>query len=444
MIDFIKSIYLHKRFFHLSGGLVFGFVLSFFFPFLLPTMKVGVVLLGAMTLVDIWVLYRSKQGVAGRRLLANRFSNGDYNNIRLELENRYSFATTLEIIDEIPFQFQKRDILFELDIDARSDKAIEYTLRPTKRGEYLFGVLNIYVRSPFQLVKKRYQFEEEKMIAVYPSYIQMKKYELMALSNRLNEIGIKKIRRLGHATEFEQIKPYIRGDDYRTVNWNATARANQLMVNLFTDEKAQNVYSVIDKSRNMKMPFNGLMLLDYAINTSLVVSNIAVHKHDKAGLITFAEKIHQSVAADNKATQMNTILETLYSQDTHFPEADFQRLYIFTKRKITQRSLIMIYTNFESVSSLRRQLPFLRKIAANHLLVVIFFENTELRRLISTTPKNTEEVYMKAIGESFVSEKRRIVMELEQNGVHAVLTTPENLTISALNKYLEIKAKGSI
>ncbi len=444
MLEFLKSIYLNKRFFYLAGGLTFGFFLSYFLPFLFLTMKAGVALLGAMMLLDTWILYRSKNGFWGRRILAGRFSNGDYNTVRIEMENRYSFATSVEIIDEVPIQFQQRNLLFRLNIDARSDKMIEYLLRPTERGEYTFGILNIYVLSPFQLIKRRYRFEEGKQIAVYPSYIQMKKYELMAISNRLNEIGIKKIRRLGHTTEFEQIKPYVKGDDYRTINWNATARSNQLMVNQFTDEKAQNVYSVIDKSRNMKMPFEGLMLLDYAINTALVISNIAIHKHDKAGLITFAEKIHQGLPADNKVTQMNVILETLYNQTTRFPESDYERLYIFIKRKITQRSLIMIYTNFESVSSMRRQLPFLRKIASNHLVVVIFFENTELKQLISSQPRNSEEVYMKAIGENFVSEKRQIVMELERNGVHAILTAPENLTVNALNKYLEIKARGSI
>lgn len=444
MIDFFKSVYLNKRFFYVAGALVFGFFISYFFPFLFLSMKAGVVLLGTFTLLDIGMLYRSKTGFFARRVLTQRFSNGDYNNVRIEMENRYSFATTLEIIDEVPVQFQQRNLLFDLNLNARSDKTIEYLLRPTERGEYWFGALNIYVLSPFQLIKRRYRFDEERQVSVYPSYIQMKKYELMAISNRLNEMGIKKIRRLGHTTEFEQIKPYVRGDDYRTVNWNATARTNQLMVNQFTDEKAQNVYSVIDKSRNMKMPFHEMMLLDYAINTSLVISNIAIHKHDKAGLITFAEKIHQGLPADNKATQMNVILETLFNQTTRFPESDFERLYIFIKRKITQRSLIMIYTNFESVSSMRRQLPFLRKIASNHLLVVIFFENTELKHLITSQPRNSEEVYMKAIGENFVSEKRQIVMELERNGVNAVLSAPENLTVNALNKYLEIKSRGLI
>jgi uncharacterized protein (DUF58 family) len=272
----------------------------------------------------------------------------------------------------------------------------------------------------------------------------MKKYELMAFSNKLNEAGIKKVRKLGHTTEFEQIKNYVSGDDYRSINWKASARTGQLMVNQFTDEKAQNVYFLLDKSRTMKMPFNGMTLLDYAINTTLVISNICLHKQDKAGLVTFAEKINQTLPADNKMIQMNFIMEALYHQQTKFLEADYERLYVFVKRKITQRSLLILFTNFESLSSLRRQMPSLKKLVHHHLVLVIFFENTELQSIIHTPAKTTEEVYIKAIGEHFISEKRQIVKELEQNGMQVVLTTPENLSVNTLNKYLALKARGMI
>lgn len=444
MKHFFSSLYLNSRLFWIGGGLATALFFSFYFPILFPFLQFGVVLLGLATVADIAMLYRSKEGFFAKRQMAERLSNGDDNPILLYLENRYAFPVSCELIDEIPFQFQKRDFLFDVNVNARASKELQYYIRPTQRGEYDFGALNIFLLSPFRLIKKRYVFEENRKTVVYPSYIQMKKYEMLAISQRLTEYGLKKIRRLGHTTEFEQIKPYVSGDDYRTVNWKASARSSQLMVNQYTDEKAQNVYCLIDKSRNMKMPFAGLSLLDYAINTSLVLCNIALHKQDKAGLITFAEKIHQTLPASNTAMQMNLVLETLYHQSTKFQEADFERLYIFIKRKITQRSLLILYTNFESISSLQRQLPFLRKIAHHHLLLVVFFENTELKELIFSQPRNTEEVYVKAIGENFSFEKRQIVRELELAGIYAVLTPPENVTINTINKYLELKARGKI
>jgi uncharacterized protein (DUF58 family) len=242
--------------------------------------------------------------------------------------------------------------------------------------------------------------------------------------------------------EFEQIKDYIQGDDIRNINWKATAKKGQLMVNQFQDEKSQPVYSIIDKGRVMKMPFNELSLLDYAINTTLVISNIALKKNDKAGMFAFSNKIENRVVSERRSPQMNLILETLYNLKTNFVESDFSRLYIDIKRHLPQRSLLLLYTNLETLDALHRQLPYLQAIAKQHLLVVIFFENTEL---ISNTQKksnNTLEIFEQTIAEKFIYVKQLVVNELRKYGIQTILTKPEDLTINTINKYLEIKAKG--
>jgi uncharacterized protein (DUF58 family) len=272
----------------------------------------------------------------------------------------------------------------------------------------------------------------------------MYKYELLAISNYLTEYGIKKVRRIGHSMEFEQIKNYVRGDDYRTVNWKASARRGELMVNHYSDEKSQQVYSIIDKGRLMKMPFNGLSLLDYAINTSLVISNIAIKKEDKTGLITFAENIDTFLLADKKNGQMFRIQEALYRQQTLYKESDFQRLHVQLKRRLNQRSLLILYTNFESLISMNRQKNYLAAIAQHHVLLIVFFENTELKQNTEKLARNTEEIYIQTVIEKFAYEKKQIIEELRRIGVYSVLTAPDKLTINTINKYLELKAMGTI
>lgn len=398
----------------------------------------------ALFLADYIFLFANSRGVHGVRTHADRLSNGDDNPIRIDLESFYDLPIKAEIIDEIPHQFQRRDVLFKTSLPAKSKKIIQYELRPVKRGEYNFGHINVYISGPIGLVRRRFCFAEPGDTPVYPSYLQMRKYQLMAIHNRLSEIGIKKTRRIGHSTEFEQIKEYVRGDDYRTVNWKATARKGQMMVNHYTDEKSQQIYCVIDKGRVMKMPFEGLSLLDYAINASLVLSNVALLKQDKAGLITFSEQLGSIVKADKKATQMQSILEVLYNQKTRYLESDFERLFGHIRTRITQRSLVILFTNFESMSGMQRQLPYLRKIARQHLLLVVFFENTELRQLTEKETTDVESVYIKTIGEKFAFEKKLIVKELQQYGILSILTAPQNVTVNTLNKYLELKARQAI
>ncbi|APY09271.1 cell division protein FtsB [Winogradskyella sp. J14-2] len=438
----LKPFYLQNRFFYACIGIIILFVFSFIFPRLFNIVKLLLLLLITLTVLDIIILFTAKNGVKGERIVPEKFSNGDENPVRLIIQNFYTFSVFINIIDEIPEQFQARDFSINRKLNASSASELEYKLRPTERGEYHFGKLNIYVTSVFGLIARRFWYNEAAMVPTYPSFIQLRKYDLLAISNNLHQYGIKKIRKIGHTMEFEQIKDYVLGDDLRTINWKATAKRNQLMVNQFQDEKSQPIYSIIDKGRVMKMPFEGLSLLDYAINAALVISNVALKKHDKAGILAFSKKVENIVVAERRTSQMNLILETLYNVSTDFFESDYSRLYADVKRNITHRSLMLLYTNFETLDSLHRQLPYLKGIAKNHLLVVVFFKNTELNSLISEPAETVQQAYDKVIAEKFAFEKRLIVNELQNYGIQSILTEPEHLTINTINKYLEIKARG--
>jgi uncharacterized protein (DUF58 family) len=446
---FLKRLYnntafLNDRLYYSVGGLVAVFLLAYIYPRLQQVGLLLFFLLLVMLILDLVMLYASGQGLVASRQLPEKFSNGDVNPVFLPCENRYNFKVKLRIIDELPVQFQARNTAFHLVLDSGENKQLRYDLRPVERGEYHFGALNLYVTGPIALTRRRYRFDQDAMVPTYPSFIQMRQYQIMALSNRLQDLGVKQVRRLGHTTEFEQIKEYVRGDDYRTLNWKASARAGKLMVNQYRDERAQPIYCLIDKSRTMKMPFEGMSLLDYAINAALVLSNIALLKQDKAGIITFAEKVNSVAKASNRPTHMNLIMEVLYNQQTRYLEADYARLYTLINRQIPNRSLFLLFTNFESVGAMRRMLPYLQRINRSHLLVVIFFENTELSELLNSSPQTLEEVYIKTIGENFAFEKKQIVRELEQHGIISILSSPQNLTVNTLNKYLEMKARGMV
>ena len=401
-------------------------------------------LLAIAALADTLIIYSKKNGFTAKRIAPERFSIGDMNKIVLQLYNQYSFPVKTSIIDELPVQFQERKWVRKLKLNTTSHSQLEYFLKPVTRGEYSFGSINAYVHAPLQLVKRRYTIPAEQTIKVYPSYIQMRRYQLLAVSNRLQEAGVKRIRRIGHSMEFEQIKEYVRGDDYRTINWKATGRKAELMVNNYTDERSQQIYCMINKGRVMKMPFEGMTLLDYAINASLVLSNVALVKQDRAGLITFAENLDTFIQADKKPTQMNLVLEALYRQKTNFLEPDFEKLFSVIRNRITNRSLLILFTNFESIESLQRELPALRRIAHYHLLLIVFFENTELKSLIERKAATLEDIYIKTIADKFAYEKRLMVKELHKNGIPSILTTPENLTVNTVNKYLELKTRMSI
>ena len=293
---FLKSLYVHLRFFWYVAVLAAGFVLSYWFAWLYPICWIFTFILLAMFFVDIYLLYGTKNAITAKREVPQKLSNSDHNKLQVQFSSRYPFKTEMALIDELPVQFQKRDFLYKTNVKKGEPNIFEYSVRPVERGEYVFGNLNIYASSPLKIAQRRFTFEKDRMAPVYPSIIQMQQYDFLAISNRLTDIGLKKIRRIGHTQEFEQIKEYVQGDDFRTINWKASAKKSQLMVNQYQDEKSQPIFSLIDTGRVMKMPFNSLKLVDYAINSTLAFSNVALKRNDKTGMLTFSKKVNVCVA----------------------------------------------------------------------------------------------------------------------------------------------------
>ena len=438
----MKQLFLLPRVYVGLCSFIALFVLSFFLP-ILYRITWALIACGLIALLtDIVLLFRKKEGIDAERILPEKLSNGDENQIEIKLKNNYNFTVNCEIIDEIPYQFQVRNFGIDKKLMKHQKETITYVLTPKERGEYSFGKLNIYVRSPLQLAAKRYIFSENSKLACFPSFIQMRKYDLIAFAKNKYSFGLKKLRKIGNTTEFEQIKEYVSGDDIRIINWKATAKRDMLMVNQYQDENTETVLAIIDKGRLMQMPFEGLSLLDYAINSTLAISNVVLKKNDRMGMLSFSNKIESMVMPSSKKTHLQAINSKLYNLATNYSESDFGKLYSSLKHNLTHRSLLLLYTNFESLDSLKRQLTYLKAIAKNHVLVVIFFQNTTLNELTKIKAKNTDEIVDKIVAEKFNFEKRLIVAELQKYGIQSILTSPENLSIETINMYLKIKAKG--
>ena len=192
------------------------------------------------------------------------------------------------------------------------------------------------------------------------------------------------------------------------------------------------------------MPFNGLSLLDYAINSTLVISNIVLQKNDKAGLLSFSDKLGSVIKADSKRTQLSAIYHSLYNEREHRLEANYELLFNAVRNLVRVRSLLFLFTNFESSYAMERVLPILRRLSQFHLLVVVFFENSTIGTIAETPASSVEGVYNQTIARKFKAEKEHIIQELRKHKIQAIYTSPEQLTIKTINKYLELKSRGMI
>lgn len=440
-----SSLFLGKRFFRLLALVILLFLFSYEFEFLFQIAALALILLLLTVLLDHLVLFTKRKAVSAARILPDRMGNGEENTMYWNIKNDYPFLISLQLIDEFPTNWQIRDVVIKTRLEPGKESRLSHLLKPGERGEFEFGNLHLFIKSPLQLIIRRKTFTVRDRVRVYPAFQMLRQFEFMAHITDPGNAGYKQVRKTGHSLEFEQIREYVNGDDIRSINWRATGRTGgQLMINNYTDEKSQQIYCILDKGRAMKMAFEELSLLDHAVNATLAVSSVAIARQDRAGFISFGDRDGDFLPASHRAAQMAGIVNALYNVNTKFLESDFAFLHKLIKTRVTQRSLLILFTNFESLTALNRQLPYLRNISQKHLLLVVFFENTSLRHLASGEVTNVERLYEKVIAEKFVLEKKLIVKELQRYGIASLLTPPGQLSVDVINRYLQIKARREI
>ena len=437
----LRYLYLTDRFFYAIGGIAVVSTLGFYFSALFYLAVLGFVGLLVATLYDTYRLHGLAANVTASRRTPKVLSLSDEMPIRVSVRNDGAAAIEATLIDELPEELQVRDHQIPFRVDAEGQIELTYPIRALSRGEYAFGNINIFLTTPLGLAERRLEVPATATVPVYPSIIQMRQFALKGMTS-VPVQGPKRMRRLSKSYEFDQIKEYVLGDDYRSINWKATGRQQKLMVNQYEDERAQRVYCVIDKGRTMLMPFDGLSLLDYAINATLALSNVIIKRQDRAGLITFSDKIGSVLPADSKPDQLRRLLETLYRQQERQKESNYDLLYYASRKLFGGRSLMILFTNFESNYALDRVLPSLKRIGRAHQLVVILFENTEVADLLREQARDVEEIYLQSTARNFVQQRELMAARLRQNGIRVILTRPEELTGAVINKYLELKQRG--
>jgi uncharacterized protein (DUF58 family) len=443
ILTHLRGLYLGDRFFAGLAGVIVLSALGFWWNGLYYLALLLLVGLTAALAYDVWRLYAITAKVTASRKTPKVLGLSDEMYIRVQISNGGTQRVKVLLTDELPAQLQIRDHGIPFELEPETDRELRYPVRPLSRGEYRFGDLNLFLTTDWQLAERRLVIPAAQTVPVYPSILQMQQFSLQAKTT-VPTTGRKRMRRMARSYEFDQIKEYVVGDDYRSINWKATGRRNALMVNQYEDERAQRIYCCIDKGRTMLMPFNGLSLLDYAINATLALSNVVLNRQDRAGLLTFSDKIGNVLPADAKPEQLRRIMETLYRQQEQQVEANYELLYHASQKLLGGRSLIVLFTNFESNYALDRTLPALRRIARAHQLVVVLFENTEIADLLDGPTEDVEDVYLKSTARNFLQQRELMAARLRQNGVQVVLTRPEKLTGAVINRYLELKQRGMV
>ena len=439
--NILSNGFLTPRFFVVWSGMVIYFITSYFIA---PIFALGPYLLGfvcIITCLDLYLLFRVINPVSSSRSMSERLSLGYPEPVTITVQNLTGLSLRAQILDEIPFEFQIRDLTYETTLPPNGSAVWNYQVTPKDRGNYDFGKTILLIRTPLGMIARRVPTGSAQRVPVYPSVKLVKEMQTILATPLAAHYGIKQIRRLGQSQEFDHIRHYVTGDDYQRINWKASSRGQSLHVNHYEDERAQPIYLLFDRNRSMQLPFDGLTLLDHSINAGLVLANTALGKYDQVGLLSFAERTDVFLQASASSQQKHLLLEQLYNLQASTGESDYEMLYATIRKSLKVRSLLFLFVNFESMPAFERVLPILRLINKRHLLVPVFFENTELANYVHQTPGDLRTIYHHTLAEKIQAEKKQMIYRIGLHGIQSLHTKPQELTINLINRYLEMKAR---
>lgn len=378
------------------------------------------------------------------RIYEHRLSLGAENSIFIRVDNLSGRELDITVKDEPPASFKASTHLLQAKLPANSAVKLRYILEPHKRGDYRFGNINCRYRSRWGFFLRQCKCSgEHNKIRVYPNILEIRKYQLLAQQGLL-EAGLKVSKIAGLGTDFESLRDYQVDDEYRRINWGATARRGRITSNQYEVDKSQNILLVLDAGRLMSGEVTGLTKLDYAVNASLFLGYVGGSRNDKVGIAVFAEQVKLYIPPQKGKAQLKKILTSLYNLHAEVVESDYQAACQYILFKNRKRSLICIFTDLIDEDASNELLSYVSILAKNHLVMCITLLDTQLVGQAKKIPADSAAVYEKGIALAVLKNRERAISYLRNKGVIVVSVPPEELSIAVINKYLEIKSRARL
>ncbi len=391
-----------------------------------------------------WMNTPSTSHVSVGRWCDEKLSLGARNVVELRLRNRAGVPLEMEVRDEPPYLFNVSGEKIRLMLPADSESSVSYGVTPRKRGNYEFGHINVRYSSRFGLFKRQVRIDERMRVKVYPNLLELRKYVILARRGRFSETGLKHSKRYGEGTDFESLRDYLPDDDYRRINWKASARAGRPISEEYEHERSQNVTIMLDCGRMMTAVMEDMSKLDYTINSALMLGYVSCIKGDKVGLVAFSDDVEAYIPPRGGKRQLYRIVEELYDISPKMCQPDYEKAFTLVESKLRKRSLIVVFTDLIDVEISKTLTSYLPLLRPHHLVLCITLKDSKLVELADQIPDNMEDVYQKAVAGQLLLEQQETLNRLHQQGVLVMDSTPEELSVAAVNRYLELKGRNLI
>lgn len=379
------------------------------------------------------------------RIADKRLSLGADNRIELRVRNYAARTVDVWVRDDAPVSFvmDECDRILMARVKPHGEARLVYHVRPTRRGDYVWGNLALRWNTALGLAVRQATWPASAPIQVYPNLLKIRAYDLLVRRGRVDEIGLRPMRRFGQGSEFEQLREYRPDDDYRRISWKATARHAKPITVEFQAERNQNVVIAVDVGRAMmSRSADDLARLDFVVNAVVLFSYIATLKGDRVGLLTFADDVLAYLAPQPGRRQFQRILETLYRIEAQPVEPDYARALQFLAGRHQRRALVVMFTDLNSRDAAHELTMYLGALCPHHLPLCVTLGDPNMASAAGQVPRDLNSVYERAVAEQVMDDRQVWLDTLGRRGILTLDVSANQLELAVINKYLEIKGRG--
>ncbi|TWU12182.1 hypothetical protein CA54_10000 [Symmachiella macrocystis] len=415
-------------------------VAGVFIPFIGPVGAVLSLLIIAVAVADL-AISPTPTLVEVQREVGDVMSIGARNAVKIWFTNRNGGPITIEFDDEPPAPCASEGLPFEIELPPGRARYRVYHTRPHHRGTNQFGKVYLRSRSNLLLWSLHHELEIKSAVRIYPDIQAVHAMELLARRNRVSELGLRMSRLMGRGSEFERLREFRREDEYRQIDWKATAKHQKLISREYTIERNQNILILLDAGRSMCNEVDGITHLDRGLNAAIILSYIALRQGDYVGLMAFSNKIDRFVRPMRGAGSVQTLIRSVYDLEPQYEASDYDLMVEEVRRRFRKRSLVILISHALDELHLTTISTHMRQLRAPHLVLGAFLRNVPLHERLNTVPETDVEAFQVAAAAEMVSAQTTQIAELQEHGQYAVDSLPEDLSADLISQYLEIKAR---
>ena len=382
---------------------------------------------------------------SGTRKVQRIASQGKRQKVEIEIINHSQRSCVVAIRDDLPDSFVAEPGRFDAAIAERSRLQFDYELTGLRRGQVVLECIHLLVGSPLKLWQGYYRLPSESVVDVYPDMKQIAEYDLLARTNRLSLMGLRRTRKIGQDNEFERLRDYTQDDNYKHIDWRTTARRNKLTVRDFQANQSQRIVFMVDCGRMMTGTAGEISLLDHSLNAMLMLSYIALRQGDSVGMLSFSDRIHNFTPAKNGVKHINRLLNASYDQQARYVESRYDDAFLYLRSHCSKRSLVILVTNVIDEINSHQINQYLTALTGRHLPLGVFLRDREIFSAVeefeSRGRPGKKQIYEAAAAVDILNWRRQVIRDLRHQGTLAMDLFPEDLTSELINQYLQIKAR---